>query len=253
MDDVIVIVSGGFDPLHSGHVAMIEEARQHGRVVIALNSDEWLTRKKGRPFMSFDERKTVLSQMKGVLEVIGFDDNDGTAKDAIYKTLDKWKKCDVIFANGGDRTEDNIPEMDISDERLSFMFEVGGGNKKNSSSWILEDWKTQRTNREWGYWKVLDDKKTVKVKELVIDPHKSLSDQKHEFRTEQWYILKGTVRIDLENRNGDRAKVILREHESFLIPNRTWHKTTNIGDEPCHVLEVQYGIKCEEDDIVRRD
>ena len=253
MDENIVIVSGGFDPLHSGHIAMLEEARQYGRVVIALNSDEWLTRKKGRPFMEFEERRAILCQMKGVLEVISFDDSDNTARDAIYKTLNKWKHVDVIFANGGDRTEANIPEMDIIDDRLTFKFGIGGNDKKNSSSWLLEDWKTNKTDRAWGHWKVLDDKGTVKVKELVIDPQKSLSDQKHKFRTEQWYILKGMVKIDLEFPNGDWHKVILREHESFLIPNDTWHKTTNIGDEQCHVLEVQYGIQCEEDDIVRRD
>lgn len=256
MDDVIVIVSGGFDPVHSGHIAMIEDARKLGRVVIALNSDEWLIRKKGRPFMSFEERKTILSQMKGVLEVIGFDDSDNTAKDAIHKTLDKWKKCDVIFANGGDRNSLNIPEKLIQHERLSFKFGVGGNNKANSSSWILDEWKTQKTVRSWGYWRVLDDKQPrigQKVKELVINPGCSLSDQRHAHRSEHWNVLEGNIQIDLEFPDGRWEVQMLNPHTTFVIPQGVWHKTTNIGKEKAHILEIQYGDLCEESDIERRE
>ena len=76
----VVVVSGGFDPLHSGHIDYLEGAKQLGdKLIVALNSDEWLTRKKGRPFMPFEERARILETMDMVDNVWGFDDKDGPA------------------------------------------------------------------------------------------------------------------------------------------------------------------------------
>lgn len=139
----IVLVTGGFDPVHSGHIAYIRSAKELGdKLFIGLNSDDWLTRKKGKPFMPFYERETVLDSIKGVDGVFGFDDSDGSAKDAINILLNHYKNDHIVFANGGDRTSVNIPEMDIESDRLSFEFGVGGFYKANSSSWLLNDWKT---------------------------------------------------------------------------------------------------------------
>ena len=81
----VVLVSGGFDPLHSGHIAYFKEAKKLGsKLVVALNSDEWLTRKKGRPFMPFEERAAIVKELKVVDEVIGFDDSDDSACQAIF-------------------------------------------------------------------------------------------------------------------------------------------------------------------------
>ena len=107
----IVVFTGGFDPVHSGHISCIKEARKLGRVIIGLNSDEWLTRKKGKPFMSFEERKTVLEQFKNVLCVIEFDDSNNTASDAIRQAMKMFPNNKIIFVNGGDRTENNITEI----------------------------------------------------------------------------------------------------------------------------------------------
>ena len=109
--------------------------------MVGLNSDEWLTRKKGKPFMPFDEREAVIAELRCVDEVIMFDDSDNSAKDAIQKLLWYYENEMIIFANGGDRGRDNIPEMDLQSDRLAFVFGVGGNDKKNSSSWILESWK----------------------------------------------------------------------------------------------------------------
>lgn len=137
----IVLITGGFDPIHSGHIAYIRSARELGdKLFIGLNSDAWLTRKKGKPFMSFYERETVLDSIKGVDGVFGFDDSDGSAKDAINALLNHFNNDQIIFANGGDRTSANIPEMDIESDRLSFEFGVGGFYKANSSSWLLKEW-----------------------------------------------------------------------------------------------------------------
>ena len=126
-----IMVSGGFDPLHAGHVKMIEDSSKYGDVIVALNSDDWLTRKKGYYFMKWDDRKYILSNIKGVKKVVSFDDSDGTACDAIEKYRPDY------FANGGDRYKENTPEvitcMKIGVETKWF---VGGGKIESSSDLI---------------------------------------------------------------------------------------------------------------------
>jgi len=137
----IVIASGGFDPIHSGHINYLNEASKLGNyLVVALNSDAWLIRKKGKAFMEWQERATIISNLKSVDSVIEFDDFDNSAKNAILKVRQSNPKAKIIFANGGDRTKENIPEMSIEDNNLEFIFAVGGDYKKNSSSWILKSW-----------------------------------------------------------------------------------------------------------------
>ena len=137
----IVLITGGFDPIHSGHIAYIQAARKLGDIlIIGVNSDAWLERKKGKAFLPWEERATIVESIKGVHFVLAFDDSDGSAKDAILEVRKQNSEALIVFANGGDRTANNIPEMDIQDENLSFVFGVGGEDKKNSSSWILKNW-----------------------------------------------------------------------------------------------------------------
>jgi D-beta-D-heptose 7-phosphate kinase/D-beta-D-heptose 1-phosphate adenosyltransferase len=146
----IVLITGGFDPLHSGHIAYFRAAKELGDIlIVGVNSDAWLTRKKGAPFMPYSERAEIVRNIVGVDFVINFDDNDGSAKNAIQITRQNHPTDQIIFANGGDRTNDNIPEMDIADNNLQFVFGVGGFNKANSSSWILQEWKAPKTERTW--------------------------------------------------------------------------------------------------------
>jgi quercetin dioxygenase-like cupin family protein len=93
-----------------------------------------------------------------------------------------------VFANGGDRTQANIPEMSVQDSQVSFAFGVGGEDKRNSSSWILQEWKAPRTERQWGYYRVLHEVPGMKVKELTVDPGQSLSMQRHQHRAEYWIV-----------------------------------------------------------------
>jgi cytidyltransferase-like protein len=251
----VVLTTGGFDPLHSGHIEYFKAAKQLGnRLVVGLNSDKWLINKKGRPFMSWGERAAIIRELKVVDNVIDFNDDDGSANFAIYKCLQQYPDNKIIFANGGDRINENTPEYKVYGNTpwVEFAWGVGGLDKKNSSSWILEKWVTQKTDRSWGYWKVLDDKGTVKVKELVINPGASLSDQRHVYRNERWYILKGSCSIQTEW-NGLKNKVTLNENDNYVIEKNVWHLTTNYGNDPCHVLEIQYGEKCVEEDIERRN
>jgi len=138
----VTLVTGGFDPLHSGHIAYFKAAREFGNsLCIGLNSDDWLTRKKGKPFMNIDERMCIIKELKCVDFAIEFRDNDESACDAIKMALEVYDN--VLFCNGGDRGSVNTPEYDRykDDKRVEFKFGVGGEDKKNSSSWILERWK----------------------------------------------------------------------------------------------------------------
>ena len=250
----IVIVTGGFDPTHSGHISYIKAARKLGDyLVVGLNSDEWLTRKKGKPFMPWSERAAILSELKDVGRVINFNDSDGTAKDAIRKVRSIYADAHIVFANGGDRTSENIPEMDTDDKNITFMFGVGGEDKKNSSSWILKEWSQPTTERAWGRYTVLDKGDGWQVKQLEFDAGKALSDQRHSKRSEHWHIVEGIIRMDLEYPYGDTISKTYYPGTSIDIPHRTWHKATNIGDVTARVVEVWMGAELTEEDIERRD
>ncbi len=137
------IVSGGFDPIHEGHIAMIKDAKEKSDgVILLLNSDAWLQRKKGKNFMEFKTRQTICENIKGVIEAFGFNDEDGSASDGIRLAREKYPSDVLVFANGGDRTKTNIPEGSTCEKyNVQLEFGVGGSNKANSSSWILEKWK----------------------------------------------------------------------------------------------------------------
>ena len=251
----VVLVTGGFDPLHSGHIEYFRAAKKLGDVlVVGINSDEWLTRKKGRPFMPFKERLAIIESLEMVDDVMSFEDKDDTASHAIFKLMcTSASRADIIFANGGDRSKGAVPEEKTFGDKVKFVYGVGCENKKNSSSWILEEWKNPKTIRNWGWYRVLDDKINYKVKELVITPGESLSDQKHYFRSEHWYVLKGKCVLDTEY-NSNKNTVTLSEcTNGYSIGCEVWHKASNPFDEHCHILEVQYGEKCVEEDIERRD
>lgn len=251
----VVIVTGGFDPLHSGHLAYFREAKALGDILcVGLNSDDWLTRKKGRPFMPFTERLEIVRNLKDVGYAFGFNDDDGSAIKGIEHIIDYFpRNSEFIFANGGDRTKDNIPEMSIGAHNLKFVFGVGGEDKKNSSSWILSEWDKPTTERLWGKYRELDTNGHWKVKELSIDPYKSLSDQRHFERSEHWHIVHGNLQMDLEFANEYKTSKVYKTGESIDIPKRAWHKATNVGSSPCKVIEVWMGSTLSEDDIERRD
>jgi cytidyltransferase-like protein len=244
----IVLVTGGFDPLHSGHIAYFNEAKELGDIlIVGVNSDEWLTRKKGQPFMNLSERVAIVESLHMVDSVMIFDDSDGGASEAIKLCLGKFPNDEIIFANGGDRTNNNIPEMSINDERLSFVFGVGGTHKMNSSSKILTEWKTPKTERKWGYYRVLhSDGPSTKVKELVVEPGKSLSLQRHKYRSELWYVTNGTGAI---LHNGIRKP--LKKGDFVTIVVTDWHQLINDSSEELKIVEIQYGENCYEEDIER--
>ena len=248
----IVLVTGGFDPIHSGHIAYFEAAKKLGdKLVVGINSDSWLERKKGRSFMPINERVAIIQSLKVVDHAILFNDDDGSAIEAIKNVQLLYPNDEIIFANGGDRTALNIPEMIMAN--VVFKFGVGGEDKSNSSSWILEEWKAPKTERPWGYYRVLHEVPGCKVKELTIEPGQSLSMQRHFKRHELWHITEGRCEVDQQMNSGYALPMLtLTQHSQVAIPLGDWHRIRNPFDEPCRMIEIQYGNSCVEEDIERK-
>lgn len=250
----VVVVSGGFDPIHSGHIAYFKSAKELGeKLVVALNSDEWLINKKGNFFMPFIERKSIIENLKNVDSVIDFDDDEhGSAINALIKVKEMYPDDQITFANGGDRNKDNIPEMSV--EGINFKFSVGGDVKKNSSSWILKKWQYYHEERIWGSFYNLFEEDNVKVKELIVAPGKGMSFQKHFKRSEIWMVSKGSCIVNYSKKDPNSKKSIqLNRFDHYLVPVGDWHQITNPFNQTCHLIEIQYGEECIEEDIERTE
>jgi len=250
----IVLVTGGFDPLHSGHIAYFKSAKELGdKLIVALNSDEWLINKKGKFFMPFNERKSIVENISCVDSVIDFEDDElGSATNALIKIKKMHPNDQIIFANGGDRNKENIPEMSV--DGIDFQFSVGGDNKMNSSSWILKNWQYYFEERLWGSFYNLFEEDQVKVKELIISPGKGMSFQKHFKRNEIWLVSHGSCVVNYSKSSPDNKQNIqLNKFDHYLVPVGEWHQITNPFDETCHLIEIQYGEECIEDDIERTE
>ena len=128
-----VMVSGGFDPVHVGHIRMIREAAKYGDVIVVANSDEWLYRKKGFNFMDFESRREILDSIKGVILVDSVDDSDGTVCEAIKRHKPTY------FANGGDRGRSNTPEQTVCEQLgVELLWGIGGEEKVAASSELVQ-------------------------------------------------------------------------------------------------------------------
>jgi cytidyltransferase-like protein len=247
----IVLVTGGFDPLHSGHLVYFDDAKKLGdKLIVGINSDDWLINKKGKFFMPLTERLAIIEALSVVDGTITFEDQDSSASDAIRKTIKLYPNHKIIFANGGDRNSGNTLEMQAfkNQSNIEFVFGIGGDFKKNSSSWILEEWKSPQERRPWGYFKVLDEKKEYKIKELVVEPGSRLSLQSHKKRQETWVILEGEATITL-----NKDVFIKTKNETIHISKGIKHRLENNGDEILKIIEIQTGSYFGEDDIIRYD
>ncbi len=248
----ISVVSGGFDPLHSGHINYLSAASAYGdKLIVLLNSDEWLTRKKGRPFLPFEERANIIERFEMVSHVYAVDDQDGSVTAGLKLVREAFgNEYEYVFCNGGDRGKDNIPEMEV--EGYEFRFSVGGNHKANSSSWILRDWKNPTVRRVWGEFSDLFQDDVVRVKELIIEPKKGISYQRHFKRSEMWFVSKGKMNLKHSCGDPDEFNVhTLSKDNVFHVKQGDWHQAYNPFDEPCHIIEIQYGEETSEDDIER--
>ncbi len=213
-----IVISGGFDPIHPGHIAMIEGAKAYGEVHIVVNSDEWLLRKKGFYFQPWVDRMKILEAYTPHIHSV--DDSDGTVCEALRRIKPDY------FGNGGDRGAKNTPELDVCNELgIEPVFELGGG-KYSSSSEINAK---KRVVTRWGAYEVLIDMPALKVKMLTIEPGKKLSLQRHGKRSEFFFMPNGEVRMNLPG---------------------VWHAPSAPEDSSMTILEVQVGVS-EEEDIER--
>ena len=248
----IIVVSGGFDPIHSGHIEYFKAAKSHGdMLVVALNSDEWLRKKKGNFFMPFDERSSIISNLFFVDKVVSFEDDElGSCIMGLEKIKGMFSNDEIIFCNGGDRNKENIPEMNV--KGVSFLFGVGGKNKINSSSSILKEWTYPKEERIWGKFYNLFQEKNLKIKELIVSPGQGMSFQRHFKRNEIWFISKGACNVKFSDSEPNAAKLIeLGTEELFQVKLGCWHQIINPFDERCHIIEIQYGEATIEEDIER--
>jgi len=247
----ISVVSGGFDPLHSGHISYLNSAKKSGNyLIVLLNSDKWLKKKKGKFFLPFKERKLILENLQAVDEVMNFKDDDlNSCINGLIKIKKKYSTDEIIFCNGGDRTKKNIPEMSL--DKIKFKFGVGGNNKKNSSSDILRNWKNEYEKRVWGSFYNLYIDKHVKVKELIVEPGQGMSFQRHFHRNEIWFISNGKCKVRHGKTKKNVKEYSLERDDVFKVQKEEWHQIINSSDKVCKIIEIQYGAKVQESDIER--
>lgn len=143
-----IIISGGFDPIHIGHIRLIQDAASHGDyLIVVMNNDNWLNKKKNYAFMPEAERKEIIEFIKNVDEVILTshvpNDQDRSVCNTLAEIQKKYSDDELIFANGGDRKDDNIPEYAFCEEKdIGMIFNIGG-EKIQSSSWLVDKQKEQ--------------------------------------------------------------------------------------------------------------
>ena len=241
-----IVISGGFDPVHVGHLEMIMEAKSLGdHLTVILNSDRFLKEKKGYIFMPFNERKKILLGFKAVDKVIKCIDKDNTVSETLRFL--KSKNLVDVFANGGDRkNKSDIPEFRICNENdIEMVFDVGGG-KIQSSSQLVKKFVNYRENRPWGFFENLLEEKNYKVKKLVIFPNEKISFQFHNFRKEKWYVVKGTGKVII-----DKKVFKCKKGSSFEIEKKEKHSIENNGKSLLEIIEIQSGSNLIEEDIVR--
>lgn len=248
----VIVVSGGFDPIHSGHIEYLKSARSKGDIlVVCLNSDQWLEKKKGKYFLQFSERAAILEAISYVDKVIDFeDDNLGSCINGLRKVQEIFPNDQIFFCNGGDRNKDNIPEMSL--EGINFLFSVGGDNKINSSSSILKKWQFDHEKRVWGEFYNLYELPGVKVKELIVFPQSGMSFQRHKKRNEIWFIADGECSVNFSKGDpADFEEIKLKKNETFFVNVNCWHQIFNDKKNLCRIIEIQFGDQTIEDDIER--
>ena len=237
-----VVVSGGFDPIHVGHLKMFTEASELApRLIVIINSDNFLIEKKGYVFMPIAERMEIVEGFTVVDKVIASIDEDLT----VCKTL-QWlaKKENVkIFANGGDRNNtDSIPEADVCREnKIAMKFNVGGGKIQSSSSLVSNE-----IIKPWGSYKTFEKDKGFLLKRISVAPGESLSLQSHKHRSEHWLVASGIATVEC-----DGEKIYLNQFESISIPQGAKHRLSNQSKELLQIVEVQFGKRLSEKDITR--
>ena len=240
--EIVIAVSGYFDPLHEGHIEYLKLAKQLGdKLVVIVNNDFQTRLKKGKSFMSEAGRLCVIRDLRFVDEVFLSVDRDRT----VCKSLEKIMPD--IFAKGGDRTSGEIPEAEVCKD-LGIEIIDGLGDKIQSSSGLVKESRLSKVERNWGNYVVLEEGMNYKIKIIEVAPGHRLSLQKHLHRSEHWVVISGVAKVT----NGDSEKII-HVNESTYIPKNIIHRLENPGKIPLKIIEIQNGEYLAEEDIERFD
>ncbi|MDC0070695.1 adenylyltransferase/cytidyltransferase family protein [Rhodobiaceae bacterium] len=243
------LVSGGFDPVHVGHLRMFRDAtRLSDKVILLLNNDEWLIKKKGKPFMNEIQRKEILDEFTSITEVIIQESSEKSSSRAIEEFVKSNPNKRICYCNGGDRSNiENIREAAICKKLgVNLEFGVGGEEKIESSSQLTKNYLGNVEKRPWGNYHIIAKNTGYQIKEIKVSKNSKLSLQKHNNRSEFWQIVKGESRITIED-----DEYFLKEKEHIYIPKETVHRIENIGNEELIFIEIQLGEDLQESDIVR--
>ena len=237
-----VVVSGGFDPLHVGHVKMFQEAAKlASKLIVIVNNDDFLMLKKGYVFMPIDERMEIIKNISVVDKVVKAIDTDLT----VCQTLNLLAKEEniIVFANGGDRQskKDILESTVCKDNQIEMKFNIGGGKIQSSSSLV-----STTVEKPWGSYKTFEKDKDYLLKIITVNPGEKLSLQSHQHRSEQWLIISGIATVECDGKISH-----LNRNESIVIPQCSKHRLSNKNKEPLQVLETQYGDILSESDIIR--
>jgi len=249
--DVWVMVSGGFDPIHIGHVRMFEQARMLGdKLVVVINNDNWLRSKKGYVFMSSEERKEIISMFPFVDKVVLTSHKKDDTDRSVCRELAKIKPD--IFANGGDRkSTKDIPESAVCKELgIKMVFNVGAGGKVQSSSWLARDASRNfaRSVRAWGEFYGWDAGKNWKLKTMYLKRGGKVSMQYHEHRSEHWMLVEGDAQVVLQHADGKTHKTEMKKGEVMFVDAHHAHQLSSKGGGI--IVEVSLG-DFDENDVVR--
>ena len=243
------LVSGGFDPVHVGHLRMFQDAKRIAdKVILLLNNDEWLTKKKGKPFMNQNQRKEILEEFKSISEVIIQTSSEPSSNLAIEEFVKKNPDKSICYCNGGDRNNiKNIRETEICKKlNVNLEFGIGGEKKIESSSDLTKNYLGEIEKRPWGNYHIIAKNLGYQIKEIRVSKNSKLSLQKHKNRAEFWQIIRGNciVTVGEENYN-------LEDNNNIYIPKDTFHRIENTGNQELVFIEIQLGIDIKEEDIVR--
>lgn len=245
----VVAVSGGFDPVHVGHMHMFEEAKKLGdELVVIINNDNWLRTKKKFVVMPETERAELIKAFPFVDRVYVTKHEPECEDRSVCSALQEVKPD--IFANGGDRFADNIPEVEVCKNlNIQLVFNVGGG-KIQSSSDMVKNANEHRitTHRPWGFFKNHETTDIAHIKTLHLYPNSRLSLQKHAHRSEHWMLVSGEAEATFGESKETLTTVSLIPHQMVSVPAGMLHRLQSTQGGV--ILEVTSG-EFDEEDIVR--